>query len=99
MMKTMLANSRAIMNVHAKFARMRRIAQWPIARMIGFAVVCSSCIAASPPDWYYTEGPLRGSLKSDHPLPLYDTDPNHLWNRLFAVFYIRPSELSSRPKE
>ena len=36
-------------------------------------------------DWYYQEGPLRGSLKSDKPLPLYDSNPEHLWNRLFAA--------------
>ena len=54
--------------------------------------------ARGPEDWYYREGPLRGSLKSDKPLPLYDSDPEHLWNRLFAVFYIRPSELPSRPE-
>ena len=54
--------------------------------------------AAAPVDWYYREGPLRGSLKSDQPLPLYDSDRGHLWNRLFAAFYIRPSELPSRPK-
>jgi outer membrane protein assembly factor BamB len=53
---------------------------------------------AAPPDWYYREGPLRGSLKSDAPLPLYDPQPEHLWNRLFAAFYIRPSELPSRPE-
>lgn len=51
----------------------------------------------APPDGYYREGPLRGSLKSNQPLPLYDADPTHLWNRLFAAFYIRPSELPSRP--
>ncbi|MFH1924646.1 MAG: hypothetical protein ABIP48_32745 [Planctomycetota bacterium] len=56
-----------------------------------------ACSAAETPDWYYREGPLRGSLKSDKPLPLYDTNPEHLWNRLFAAFYIRPSELPSRP--
>ena len=56
-----------------------------------------ACLAAGPEDWYYWEGPLRGSLKSDKPLPLYDPTPEHLWNRLFAVFYIRPSELPSRP--
>jgi hypothetical protein len=50
------------------------------------------------PGWYYPDGPLRGSLKSDAPLPLYETKPEHLWNRLFAVFYIRPSELPSRPE-
>ena len=64
-----------------------------------FSVFCAACFAANPPDWYYTEGSLRGSLKSDGPLPLYDADANHLWNRLFAVFYIRPSELPSRPNE
>jgi outer membrane protein assembly factor BamB len=48
-------------------------------------------------DWYYREGLLRGSLKSDKPLPLYDSNPEHLWNRLFAVFYIRPSELPAPP--
>lgn len=57
-----------------------------------------TCLAAKPPDWYYREGDLRGSLKSDNSLPLYDADPEHLWNRLFAVFYIRPSDLPSRPE-
>jgi hypothetical protein len=59
---------------------------------------CSPGSAAEPQDWYYREGPLRGSLKSDSPLPLYDSDPEHLWNRLFAAFYMRPSELPSRPE-
>jgi hypothetical protein len=62
----------------------------------GFVLV--PCLAAETPDWYYRQGPLRGSLRSDRPLPLYDADPEHLWNRLFAVFYIRPSELPSRPE-
>lgn len=53
--------------------------------------------AAGAEEWYYTEGALRGSLKSEQPLPLYDPDPKHLWNRLFAAFYIRRSELPSRP--
>lgn len=48
--------------------------------------------AAGPDEAYYREGPLAGSLKSDRPLPLYDKDPEHLWNRLFAAFYIRPGE-------
>ena len=62
------------------------------------SVLGVTCSAAGPQDWYYREGPLRGSLKSDKPLPLYDSDSGHLWNRLFAVFYIRPSELPSRPE-
>jgi hypothetical protein len=57
-----------------------------------------ACAAAGPEDWYYREGPLRGSLKSDNPLPLYDPSAAHLWNRLFAAFYIRPSEIPSWPK-
>ena len=61
-------------------------------------LVLGPCLAAETVDWYYREGPLRGSLKSDSPLPLYDSNPEHLWNRLFAVFYIRPSELPSRPE-
>ncbi|MHB8968848.1 MAG: hypothetical protein ACYC3X_02460 [Pirellulaceae bacterium] len=65
--------------------------------LIWFGLVLVPCLAAETPDWYYREGPLRGSLKSDNPLPLYAADPEHLWNRLFAVFYIRPSELPSRP--
>lgn len=63
---------------------------------LGFAATSGLC--AGPEDWYYKEGPLRGSLRSDRALPLYDSDPEHLWNRLFAVFYIRPSELASRPE-
>ena len=57
-----------------------------------------ACSAAGSEDWYYREGPLRGSLRSDKPLPLYDSNPEHLWNRLFAAFYIRPSEIPSRPE-
>ena len=53
---------------------------------------------SAQPGWYHTSGPLRGSLRSDAPLPLYNPDPAHLWNRLFAVFYIRPSEMPSRPE-
>jgi len=53
---------------------------------------------AKDDQWYYTDGPLRGSLRSTRPLPLYDADPNHLWNRLFAVFYTRPSRLPARPQ-
>ncbi|MEK7677559.1 MAG: hypothetical protein AAB676_17155 [Verrucomicrobiota bacterium] len=61
-------------------------------------VMCLACSAAGPEDSYHREGPLRGSLKSEDPLPLYDPQPDHLWNRLFAAFYIRPSTLPSRPQ-
>lgn len=66
--------------------------------MLPARAVSAADAAAGSQGWYYTEGPLRGSLKSDVPLPLYDANPEHLWNRLFAAFYIRPSELPSRPE-
>jgi hypothetical protein len=44
---------------------------------------------------YYQTGELAGSLRSNDPLPLFDADPQHLWNRLFAAATIRPSLLPS----
>ena len=45
---------------------------------------------------YYHTGELAGSLRSAAPLPLYDADPQHLWNRLFAAIAIRHSNLPSK---
>lgn len=45
---------------------------------------------------YYHTGELAGSLRSTEPLALFDPDPQHLWNRLFAAVTIRPSLLPSR---
>lgn len=44
---------------------------------------------------YYEKGELAGSLQSDQPLPVYDPDPTHLWNRLESAFYIRHSHIPS----
>jgi len=44
---------------------------------------------------YYHTGELAGSLRSSDPLPVFDSDPQHLWNRLFAAVTIRPSLLPS----
>jgi hypothetical protein len=44
---------------------------------------------------YYHTGELAGSLRSTEPLPLFDADPQHLWNRLFAAATIRSSLLPS----
>src|SRR5580698_7713133 len=58
-----------------------------------------SVIAAEPVSRdpaYYHDGELAGSLKSDQPLPLYDVDPAHLANRLFAAFYIRESNIPTK---
>lgn len=52
--------------------------------------------AADTPDrpaldrYLFHDGYYAGSLRSQVPLPIYDPDPAHLWNRLFASFYIRP---------
>ena len=43
--------------------------------------------------FYHHSGPLAGSLKSDNPLPLFDAEPQHLWNRMFSAFYIRPRQM------
>lgn len=60
--------------------------------------------AASAPDrdafsarYYHAEGELRGSLRSEDPLPLYDSNPRHIWNRLFSALYTRRSDLPSQP--
>ena len=45
---------------------------------------------------YFHEGDLAGSLRADSPLPIYDPDPGHPWNRLFAALAIRHSHLPSR---
>lgn len=45
---------------------------------------------------YYHSGELAGSLRSADPPPLFDADPQHLWNRLYAAATIRPSLLPSR---
>ena len=44
---------------------------------------------------YYHTGELAGSLRSTVPPPVFDADPQHLWNRLFAAVTIRPSLLPS----
>jgi hypothetical protein len=50
--------------------------------------------AEEDPDYYHT-GDLAGSLRSTEPLPLFDADRQHLWNRLFAAVTIRSSRLPS----
>jgi hypothetical protein len=61
------------------------------------ALLAGSMGAAAPEAApYHSTGDLRGSLRSSGPLPLYDPDPQHLWNRLFTALYTRPSELPSR---
>ena len=67
-----------------------RVLLWPVIPALAMMTGDQLCADDTDPA-YYHEGPLAGSLKSADPLPIYDDDPQHLWNRLFAAFYIRPS--------
>src|SRR6187401_2286056 len=70
-------------------------------------LACGTLLTALPPSpgrsaeiaeqdpAYYHSGDLAGSLRSAEPLPLFDADPQHLWNRLFAAVTIRSSSLPS----
>jgi len=64
---------------------------------IALLVLVGPVWSAEPDAAYYHEGPLAGSLKSAKPLPIYSRDPNHLWNRMFAAFYVRSSHLPNGP--
>ncbi|MCA9024798.1 MAG: hypothetical protein KDA86_06260 [Planctomycetaceae bacterium] len=61
--------------------------------------VNSRAKASDLSEYYHQEGPLVGTLKSDAPLPLYDANPEHLWNRLYAAFYIRPRTVPPKGDE
>ncbi len=60
--------------------------------VVAISLFCGELVAESNDlsQYFHQDGPLAGTLKSDTPLPLYDADPDHLWNRMFAAFYIRP---------
>ncbi len=61
--------------------------------IVAFVTEIACGVSVTAADWeefFHHEGPRRGTLKSDAPLPVYDADPEHLWNRLYSVFYIRP---------
>ncbi len=60
---------------------------------VGLFTTPQVCSAADSDPTYYHTGELAGSLKSDGPLAVYAPDAQHLWNRLFSILYIRPSNL------
>lgn len=71
----------------------------PIATALWIGLLSTSIGAADAPDAdpaYYHVGELAGSLRTADPLPLYDADPQHLWNRLYAAISIRESVLPSK---
>lgn len=72
----------------------------PVSRQIFFALLAAAILPGSGSandlaNFYHHDGPLAGTLKSDAPLPIYDADPQHLWNRLFAACYIRPRVIAA----
>ncbi len=67
------------------------------AVLVGMALHPLSAAEPEDPDpAYYHTGELAGSLRSLDPLPLFDADPQQLWNRLFAAVAIRQSNLPSK---
>ncbi len=75
---------------------MKTIGLWSLTFLVGWV----NCVLAADPHEldpaYYHDGELAGSLKSAEPLPIYDADPQHLTNRLFAAFYIRTSHIPTK---
>jgi hypothetical protein len=65
----------------------------------GIAAAGAAVRGLAVEDGYHGDGPLAGSLRDNRPLAIYDADRNHLWNRLFAAFYIRPSNLPAKAGE
>ena len=67
--------------------------------LIAFSTVGSLAIAGDLGGYIHQDGPLKGTLKSADPLPLYDADVRHLWNRIYSAFYIRPRVLPATDKQ
>lgn len=47
----------------------------------------------APPQREVLFDPVRGSLLSNQPQPIYDPDPSHAWNRLFHLLFTRTLEV------
>ena len=67
---------------------------WTLLTVLTPSPILAADLEEQDPAYYHT-GELAGSLRSNDPLPLFDADPQHLWNRLFAAVTIRPSRLPS----
>jgi hypothetical protein len=67
---------------------------WALSSQLSASRIAAAEFDELDPAYYHT-GELAGSLRSTEPLPLFDADPQHLWNRLFAAVTIRSSLLPS----
>ncbi len=67
-----------------------------------FAIVIAVVSVAQADDGEATdnrhETPIA-TTASDAPLPVYAADPNHLWNRLFSLLYVRPRYLPANGEQ
>ena len=70
------------------------LACWTLLTQLTPSPIRAAELDEQDPAYYHT-GELAGSLRSSEPPPLFDADPQHLWNRLFAAVTIRPSLLPS----
>lgn len=72
----------------------RNLVCWTALTILASSPILAADVEEQDPAYYHT-GELAGSLRSNTPLPLFDADPQHLWNRLFAAATIRSSLLPS----
>jgi len=72
----------------------RNLVCWTLLTALSPSAIVAAELEDHDPAYYHT-GELAGSLRSNDPLPLFDADPQHLWNRLFAAVTIRSSLLPS----
>src|SRR5258708_29521430 len=70
------------------------LVSWTLLTVLTPSPIPAAEIEEQDPAYYHT-GELAGSLRSTAPPLLFDADPQHLWNRLFAAVTIRPSLLRS----
>lgn len=71
------------------------LAYWGLLASLNLNAVRAAEIEELDPAYYHS-GELAGSLRSADPPPLFDPNPQHLWNRLYAAIAIRPSLLPSQ---
>ena len=74
----------------------RRLISSIVFGLFASLIVTNTGLADEFQKYYHQTGPLAGSLKSAEPLPVYDANSGHLWNRLFAALYTRPRFLPEK---
>lgn len=73
------------------------VMRWPpLLLSLGLSAGLALSALSATDALYHQGGELRGSLRTEGPLPIYDPDPGHLWNRLFTALFTRRSNLPSK---